>query len=134
MDTENKPNLDKIEKSFLSIMGDLEESYGGIFRKGITDPKVIKKGDLEEFGKSLIRISEFLDNRLEDLEFQEEEEESKRIKPRLKKAINVVHEIGHEIEIMKTQEPNDYHWYVIGALTVVLIGLFNYIEMYIEYH
>lgn len=92
MDTENKPNLDKIEESFLSIIGDLEESYGGIFRKGITDPKVIKKGDLEEFGKSLIRISEFLDNRLEDLEFQEEEE-SKRIKPLLEKAIKVVHEL-----------------------------------------
>lgn len=134
MDNENKPYSINIEKSFLSIVEEFEESYSGIFIKGITDPEIIEKGDLEEFGKSLTRISEFLDNRLEDLEFESQEEKVDKIKSRLKKSVKVVHEMGNEIESMKTKEPRDYHWYVIGALAVVLIGLFDYIEIHMEYH
>ncbi len=130
MDTENKPNPDKIEESFLSIIEEFKESYSGLFIKGVTDPEVIKKGDLKKIGKSLKRISEFLNSRLQDLEFQGEEDKIKKIKSRLEKATIVVYEMGNEIESMKTQEPKDYHWYVVGTLALSLIGLFDYIEMY----
>ena len=132
MDTKNKSNYVKIEEAFLKVINEFDESYSGIFIKGVTDPKVIKKGDLEEIGRSLTRISEFLDNRLQDLEFQPQEEKTEKIKSRLEKAAKAIQEMGNEIEAMKTQEPKDYHWYVIGALAVVLIGLFDYIEIYME--
>jgi len=132
MDTENKPSLDKIEESFLSIIEEFKESYSGLFIKGATDPEVIKEGDLEKIGKSLKRMSEFLNMRLQDLEFQGEEDKIKKIESRLEKATIAIYEMGNEIESMKTKEPRDYHWYVVGALAVSLIGLFDYIEMYTD--
>ena len=132
MDTENKPNPDKIEESFLSIIEEFKESYSGLFIKGATDPEVIKEGDLEKIGKSLKRMSEFLNMRLQDLEFQGEEDKIKKIKSRLEKTTIAIYEMGNEIESKKTQEPMDYHWYVVGALAVSLIGLFDYIEMYTD--
>ena len=134
MSSENETYHVKIEESFLEIIKDFKESYNGIFIKGVTDPEVIKEGDLEKIGKSLTRISEFLDNRLQDLEFEASEEKVNEINSRLKTAVKVVQEMGKEIESMETQEPRDYRWYVVGALAVVLIGLFDYIEIYMEHH
>ncbi len=134
MSTENESYQVKIEESFLEIIKGFKESYSGLFIKGMTDPEVIKEGNLEEIGKSLTRISEFLDFRLQDLEFQASEEKVNKINSRLKTAVRVLHEMGNEIESIGTQEPRDYHWYVVGALGVVLIGLFDYIEIYIEHH
>lgn len=132
MNTEDKSSSIKIEESFLKIIQEVKESYSGLFIKGITDPEIIKEGDLEEIGKSLKRISEFLNSRLQDLEFQGKDDKLEKIKSRLEKAAKATYEMGIEIESMKTQEPRDYHWYVVGALAVVLIGLFDYIEIYME--
>lgn len=134
MSAENESYQVKIEESFLEIIKGFKESYSGLFIKGMTDPEIIKEGNLEEIGKSLTRISEFLDFRLQDLEFQASEEKVNKINSRLKTAVRVLHEMGNEIESIGTQEPRDYHWYVVGALGVVLIGLFDYIEIYIEHH
>ena len=134
MDTENETYQVEIEESFLEIIKAFKESYSGLFIKGVTDPEVIKEGNLKEIGTSLTRISEFLDNRLQDLEFEASEEKVNEINSRLKTAVKVVQEMGKEIESMETQEPRDYHWYVVGALAVVLIGLFDYIEIYMEHH
>ncbi|HEX3013396.1 MAG TPA: hypothetical protein VHO92_03865 [Methanobacterium sp.] len=134
MSTENETYHVEIEESFLEIINGFKESYSGLFIKGVTDPEVIKDGNLAEIGMSLTRISEFLDNRLQDLEFQASEEKVNKINSRLKTAIKVVNKMGNEIKSMKNQEPRDYHWYVVGALAVVLIGLFDYIEIYMEHH
>ncbi len=134
MDTENKTYHVEIEESFLEIIKAFKESYSGLFIKGVTDPEVIKEGNLEEIGISLTRISEFLDNRLQDLEFEDGEEKVKEINSRLKTAVKVVNEMGNKIKSLENHEPQDYHWYVVGALAVVLIGLFDYIEIYMEHH
>ena len=134
MDAENKLYQVNIEKSFLEIINGFKESYSGIFIKGVTDPEVIKEGDLEKIGTSLTKISEFLDNRLQDLEFEASDEKVNAINSRLKNAVKVVNEMGNEIKSLENHEPGDYHWYVVGTLTVVLIGLFDYIEMYMEHH
>ena len=42
--------------------------------------------------------------------------------------------MGNEIKSLENNEPRDYHWYVVGTLAVVLIGLFDYIEIYMEHH
>ncbi len=131
MNTEDKTV--PIENAFLKIIEEFKESYSGIFIKGVTDPEIIKKGDLEKIGISLARISEFLDYRLKDLEFQSQEEKIDKIRSRLEKAVTAIHEMGKGIESMKTPEPDDYHWYVVGALAVVLIGLFDYIEIYTDH-
>ena len=133
MNSEDRPNPAKIKKSFLNIIEGFQESSSGLFIKGVTDPRVIEKGDLEEIGKSLTRISDFLDTRLQDLEFQSQEEKVDKIRSRLNKALEVINKMGYEVESVKTQEPNDYHWYIIGALTVVMMGLFDYIEIHMEY-
>ncbi len=134
MSTENEMYPVKFEESFLEIINDFKESSSGLFIKGVTDPKVIKDGNLEEIGKSLKRISEFLDYRLPDLEFDAGEEKVNEINSRLKTAVKVIHEMGNNLESIKTQETEDYHWYIIGTLAVVLIGLFDYIEIYMEHH
>ncbi|MGB9979932.1 hypothetical protein [Methanobacterium sp.] len=134
MGTENETYQVKIEESFLEIIKDFKGSYSGIFIKGVTDPEVIKEGNLEKIGTSLTRISEFLDNRLQDLEFDASEEKVNEINSRLKTAVKVINEMGKEIESLENQEPRDYHWYVVGALAVILIGLFDYIEIYMEHH
>lgn len=134
MSTENETYHVEIEESFLEIINGFKESYSGLFIKGVTDPEVIKDGNLAEIGMSLTRISEFLDNRLQDLEFEASEEKVNEINSRLKTTIKVVNEMGNEIKSMENQEPQDYHWYVVGALAVVLIGLFDYIEIYMEHH
>jgi hypothetical protein len=134
METKNEPYQVNIEESFLEIIKDFKESSSGLFIKGVTDPEIIKEGDLKKIGKSLIRISEFLDNRLQDLEFEASEEKVIEINSRLKTAVKVVNEMGNEIKSLENHEPRDYHWYVVGTLAVVLIGLFDYIEIYIEHH
>ena len=134
MDTENNANQIKIEESFLEIIKGFKESYSGLFIKGVTDPEVIEEGNLEKIGTSLTRISEFLDNRLQDLEFEASEEKVNEINSRLKTAVKVVSEMGNEIKSLENHEPRDYHWYVVGTLAVVLIGLFDYIEIYMEHH
>ncbi len=133
MDAENKLHHVKIEESFLEIINEFKESYSGIFIKGVTDPNIIKEGNLEKIGKSLTRISEFLDNRLQDLEFETSEEKVNEINSRLKVAVKVVNKMGNEIKSLENYEPEDYHWYVVGTLAVVLMGLFDYIEIYMEY-
>ena len=134
MDAENKSHQANIEESFLEIIKDFKESYSGIFIKGVTDPQVIKEGNLKKIGESLTRISEFLDNRLQDLEFEASEEKVNAINSRLKDAVKVVNDMGNEIKSLENNEPRDYHWYVVGTLAVVLIGLFDYIEIYMEHH
>ena len=134
MDAENKSYQSNIEESFLEIIKDFKDSYSGIFIKGVTDPEVIKEGDLKKIGTSLTRISEFLDNRLQDLEFEATEEKVNAINSRLKDAVKVVNDMGNEIKSLENNEPRDYHWYVVGTLAVVLIGLFDYIEIYMEHH
>ena len=134
MSAENEPYQVKIEESFLEIIKGFKESYSGLFIKGVTDPEIIKEGNLSEIGKSLTRISEFLDNRLQDLEFEASEEKVYEINSRLKTAVEVVNKMGNEIKSLENQEPRDYHWFVVGALAVVLVGLFDYIEIYMEHH
>ena len=134
MSTENESYQVNIEESFLEIIKDFKDSYSGIFIKGVTDPEVLKDGNLEKIGESLTRISEFLDNRLQDLEFEASEEKVNEINSRLKTAVKVVSEMGNEIKSLENHEPRDYHWDVVGTLAVVLIGLFDYIEIYMEHH
>ena len=129
MCAEKRSDPVNIEKSFLEIINDFKESYSGLFIKGVTDPEIIKKGDLNKIGTSLIGISEFLDYRLQDLNFQSNEKKVEEIELRLKTAVKVVREMGNKIKFIETQEPDDYHWYIVGTLTVVLIALFDYIEM-----
>jgi hypothetical protein len=118
----------------MQIVADLEDICSSLFLKGVTYPKVIKKGDISEIGKSLQRISEFFDNRIEDLEFQPQKEEIDKTLFRLKRTNKVIWKMGKEIEMMKTSEPRDYHWYIIGVLIMNLISLFNHIEIHMEYH
>lgn len=132
MDIENETNSNKIQESFLSIIKEFKESYSGLFIKGVTDPEIIKEGDLKEIGTSLTRISEFLYNRLDDLELPPPEEKIDKIKSRLEEAVKAIHQMGIEIESMKSKEPEDYHWYVVGTLAMVLVGLFDYIEIYLD--
>lgn len=124
----------QIEKIYMEIIADFEDIYSEFFLKGLTDPENIKKGDLKEIGTSLKRISEFLSNRIEDLEFQSQKEESDKTLSRLKRTNKAIFEMGKEIENMKTSEPGNYHGYIVGALIMNLISLFNHIEIHMEYH
>jgi len=123
-----------IEKIYMDIIADFEDTYSGFFLKGITDPEIIKKGNLKEIGTSLQRISEFLGNRIEDLESQSLKEEADKALSRLKRTNKAISEMGKEIEMIKTDEPKNYHWYIVGALIMNLISLFNHIEIHMEYH
>jgi hypothetical protein len=94
MNSENIQSSTKIEELCIQIVADLEDTYSGLFLRGVTDPEVIKKGDIAEIGKSLQRISEFFDNRLEDLEFPPQKEEIDKTLFRLKRTNKVIWENG----------------------------------------
>jgi hypothetical protein len=134
MNERDNSDSSKIEELYMEIIAEFEDAYSGLFVKGVTDPEVIKKGDLNELGKSLQRMSEFMDNRIQDLEYEPQKEELDKTLSRLKMTNKAIFQMGKEIEMMKSSEPMDYHWYLIGALVMNLISLFNHIEIHMDYH
>lgn len=127
--SDNEP-LNKIEESFLKTVNGLGGISETLFIKSVADPDIIKKGDLNEIGRSLQRISNFLNNRTQDLEFLPYEEDKTKV--RLEQAIKSINEMGKELENINREELNDYHWYIVGMLVMIIFSLFDHIQIYEE--
>jgi hypothetical protein len=128
----DKPNLNKIEKSFLEMIGHFEKSSSTLFIKGMVDPDIIKKGNLKEIGKSLQEISDFLKIKANDLELLSYESEEGRTRMRLDYYIEVLNDIGKELKKSDAKEVHDYHWSIIGTLIIIIFSLFDHIANYRE--
>ncbi len=128
----DKPDLSKIEKSFLDMIGHFEASSSTSFIKGMVDPNIIKKGDLKEIGKSLQDVSDFLMIKARNLELLPYESEVGGMEMRLDHYINALKDIGRELEKSDAKELHDYHWSIIGMFIVIIFSLFDHIEHYRE--
>jgi len=128
----DKPDLNKIEKSFKDMINHFEASSSTSFIKGMVDPDIIKKGDLKEIGKSLQEISDFLMIKAKNLEFLPYESEEGKTKMRLDHYINALKDMGKELEKSDAKEVNDYHWSIIGMFIIIIFSLFDHIEHYRE--
>ncbi len=126
----NSQPLNKIEESFMNVINGIGGISDTPFIKSLGDPDVIKKGDSKEIGQSLQRISNFLNARLQDLEFQPYEKDKTKL--RLEKGIISLNEMGKELESINDEELNDYHWYIVGMLVIILFSLFDHVQIYQE--
>lgn len=128
----DKPDLSKIEKSFIDMINHFEASSSTSFIKGILDPDVIKKGDLKQIGNSLQDVSDFLFIKTKNLELLPYESEVGGMEMRLDHYINALKDIGRELEKSDAKELHDYHWSIIGMLIIIIFSLFDHIEHYRE--
>jgi hypothetical protein len=132
MNSDNKPDLNKIEESFIDMIDHFEASSSTSFIKGMVDPNIIKKGDLKEIGKSLQNVSDFLMIKARNLELLPYESEVGGMEMRLDHYINALKDIGRELEKSDAKELHDYHWSIIGMFIVIIFSLFDHIEHYRE--
>ena len=130
--TTDKPDLNKIEESFIEMINHFEASSSTVFIKGMVDPDIIKKGDLKEIGKSLRQISDFLDIKARDLKLLPYESEEGRTEMRLDHYIGALKDIGKELEKSDAKELHDYHWSIIGMFIIIIFSLLDHIENYRE--
>ncbi len=126
----DKPDLNKIEESFIDMINHFEASSSTSFIKGMVDPNIIKKGDLKEIGKSLTNVSDLLMIKARNLELLPYESEEGETKMRLDHYIEALHDIGKELEKSDAKELHDYHWSIIGMFIIILFSLFDHIEHY----
>jgi len=122
----------KLEKLFLTYINDIGETPGGFF--SFLSPEIIEEGDPSKIGRELQKGADILESRLEDIEFQPYEYEKGKTRSRLKEALNILREMGKEMEKIITQEPKEYHWYIIAMIMDITSSLFNHIEIYIAEH
>ncbi|OEC84951.1 MULTISPECIES: hypothetical protein [Methanobacterium] len=130
--TTDKPDLSKIEESFIDMINHFEASASTSFIKGMVDPNVIKKGSLKEIGKSLQDVSDFLMIKAKTLELLPYESEEGETKMRLDYYIQALNDIGKELEKSEAKELHDYHWSIIGMFIIIIFSLFDHIEHYRE--
>ncbi|MEN6293493.1 MAG: hypothetical protein ABFC34_05800 [Methanobacterium sp.] len=130
--TTDKPDLSKIEESFTDMINHFETSASTSFIKGMVDPTVIKKGDLNEIGKSLQDVSDFLLIKAKAMELLPYESEEGRTKMRLDHYIQALNDMGKELEKSEAKELHDYHWSIIGMFIIIIFSLFDHIEHYRE--
>lgn len=128
----DKPNLNKIEKCFMDMVNHFEASESSLFIKGMVNLDIIKKGDLKEIGKSLQDVSDFLMIKANTLEFLPYETGEGSTEMRLNHYINALKEIGKELEKSDAKEVHDYHWSIIGMLIIIIFSLFDHIEHYMN--
>ncbi|MGZ7096715.1 MAG: hypothetical protein ACXVHU_09620 [Methanobacterium sp.] len=105
----DEPDLNKIEESFIDMIGHFEASSSTSFIKGMVDPNIIKKGDLREIGKSLQDVSDLLFIKARNLELLPYESEEGGMEMRLDHYINALKDIGKELEKSNAKELHDYH-------------------------
>ena len=123
----------EIEKLFLKYLSDMGKTPGGIFG-GFISPKIIEEGNPKEIGQMIQIGADFIESRMEDIEFQSYEYELGKTRSRLIEALNIYREMGKEMQNMTEDEPKEYHWYILAILMDIISSLFNHIEIYITEH
>ena len=123
---DNDPHIKKIQEHFMKLIENYDDPICLLFVKCVINSE---KGNLSEIGKSFQKISEFLLNRIYDLEFKSEEKGNPGRNIRLEVALESINEIGKELEQMEDEEQCSYHWSIIGILLIIIMSLFNHIEI-----
>lgn len=122
----------KLEKLFLKYISDIGETPGGFI--GIIDSDTIAEGNPKRIGQELQKATDILESRLEDIEFQPYEYEKGKTRSRLKESLNILREMGKEMENVTAPESKEYHWYIIAVTMDIISSLFNHIEIYLTEH
>jgi hypothetical protein len=90
-------------------------------RRLSTQADIFRGGDPRHLGRLVAAIGKELDVRTRDLPFLlPERRQNGSAARRLKGAIAELISVGDTLKRDGRPEPNDYHWLIIGALTVVL--------------
>ncbi len=129
--SDNGVHIKKIEESFLKLINSFEDPTCMLFIKCIVCTEN-NKGNLNEIGKSFQKIATYLINRTQYLEFMPTEDEDHGTKVRLEQALNSINEIGKELEQMSDEEQCSYHWYIVGILFMIIMSLFNHIDIFMD--
>jgi hypothetical protein len=112
-----------IELTFKMLVGRDNDTLDGYIHAD-----VFRHGDSEQLALLLQKTADVLTDRMVNTEFESWEYEAGQPKMRLGMAINNLRLIGQAIEIIKKQEPEDYHWNIIGMLITIIGSLFDHID------
>jgi hypothetical protein len=123
---DNDQHIKKIQEQFVKLIENYDDPICLLFVKCVINSE---KGNLSEIGISFQKISEFLLNRIYDLEFKSEEKGDSGRNIRLEVALESINKIGKELEQMEDEEQCSYHWSIIGILLIIIMSLFNHIEI-----
>jgi hypothetical protein len=104
----------------------LEKRIGG--RGGMHDADVFRGGEYKELGELLEVFARHFTTRVARIQFAPEESEGGGAKARLDVAIESLATIGAELKKRQGQEPEDFHWDIIGDLVSGLAALLDHVE------
>ena len=123
---DNDQHVQEIQKHFIKLIENYDDPMCLLFVKCVINSE---KGNLSEIGISFQKIADFLLNRIYDLEFKPDEKGNLGRNIRLELALESIKEIGKELEQMEDEEQCSYHWSIIGILLIIIMNLFNHIEI-----
>jgi hypothetical protein len=92
------------------------------------DADVFRSGDPASLAKVIEASADALEKRIGSIKFDPIESESGGSKARLGVAIRGLKSIAKDMRSTSTDEPNDYHWIIIGEYVGALAALLDHIE------
>jgi hypothetical protein len=112
-----------IENAFARLVG------GQVGGRGTShDADTFRSGKPKNLSKALRSGVKALDKRFKKLSLPEHLMRPGECGARLSVAIKSLGEFADQLEKRGNDEPNDYHWEIIGSLVSVIAALFDYIE------
>ncbi|EMB6251751.1 TPA: hypothetical protein SMI48_003029 [Serratia marcescens] len=112
-----------IETAFARMLGN---PVGG--RGTDHDADTFRSGRPKNLAKALHGMIEALDARFNNLSLQDQFMQPGECGARLSVAIKRLGKFADQLAERKSDEPDDYHWEIIGSLVSVIAALFDYIE------
>ncbi len=112
-----------IENSFARLTGTQIGARGKAH-----DADFFRSGNLKSIGKALINGADAMEKRLKAIKFEPEDYENGGIKTRLDSYINRLRRLATHMTALKTKEPEDYHWEIVGCLIGTIDALLSKLE------
>jgi hypothetical protein len=113
----------KIEYAFAYLMKKQVGSRGGPH-----DAHVFRAGERRDLGDLLNAASAYLQTRIERIKFARREDENGGAKARLEVAARSLERQGEELQNMAGEEPDEYHWEIIGSFVHTVAALLDPVE------
>lgn len=112
-----------IEYAFAKMVGDEIGARGTDH-----DADTFRSGRPKNLAKALRGMVDALDTRFNKLSLPEQLMQSGECGARLSVAISRLGRFADQLAERKNDEPDDYHWEIIGSLVSVIAALFDYLE------
>jgi len=109
----------------------IEAAFGNFFgltRCDLIDADMFRRGNPKHLGELLEAFSMGLARRIEFLEFVPDEALPGGPQARLEANIEAFASMAKRLKRRRQEEPEDYHWEIIGSLVVCIAALLDHLE------